>query len=177
MIEVLSGRLEAELGRLVAPREQIVVKLRGAFSEGLVCTNTRVVVLKSGFMTGQLFGTTTFQLPYSQIAGVQVTFHLLTGYFEISAGGMQSTPKSFWNRDKGFDPAKAPNCVSLAGTGQSNRFRGACAFILEQRGTEASRSSPGDHLSNLERLLRLRASGALSESEFVAMKKRFMGSF
>jgi hypothetical protein len=176
MIEALSGRLEAELGRLVAPREQIVVKLRGAFSEGLVCTSSRVMVLKSGFMTGQLFGTATFQLPYAQIAGVQVTFHLFTGYFEISAGGMQNTPKSFWNRDKGFNPATSSNCVSIAGRGQANRFRTACAVILEQRGRGVQSSRPDDNLATLERLSRLRSSGVLSESEFAAMKKRLMGS-
>jgi hypothetical protein len=176
MIEVLPSRLEAELGRLIAPREQIVVKLRGAFSEGLVCTGTRVMVLKSGFMTGQVFGTNTFQIPYSQVAGVQVTFHLLTGYFEISAGGMQNTPKSFWNRDKGFDPARAPNCVSLAGASQANRFRGACAVILEQRGMSNSNSSQGDQVASLERLSRLRASGALTEAEFAAMKKSLINS-
>jgi hypothetical protein len=81
-------------------------------------------------MTGQLFGANTFQLPYAHVAGVQVRFNLLTGYFELSAAGMQSSDKEFWNRDKKFSPAKAPNCVSINGRGNAAKFQAACAFIL-----------------------------------------------
>ena len=130
MIELLPSKLENELSLLLAPREEVFVKLRGTYSEGLVCTSTRVIILKSGFMTGQLFGTNTFQLPYAHVAGVQVRFNLLTGYFELSAAGMQSSDKSFWNRDKRFSPAKASNCVSINGRGNAAKFQTACAFIL-----------------------------------------------
>jgi hypothetical protein len=81
-------------------------------------------------MTGQFFGTNTFQLSYAHVAGVQVRFNLLTGYFELSAAGMQSSDKEFWNRDKKFSPAKAPNCVSINGRGNAAKFQAACAFIL-----------------------------------------------
>jgi hypothetical protein len=81
-------------------------------------------------MTGQLFGTNTFQLPYSQITGVRVRFNFFTGYFELSAGGMQNTDKNFWDNDKQFSPAKAPNCVSINGRGNASKFQGACGLIL-----------------------------------------------
>ena len=130
MIELLPSKLENELRLLLSPRERVFVKLRGTFSEGLVCTSTRVIILKSGYMTGQLFGTNTFQLPYAYVAGVQVRFNLLTGYFELSAAGMQSSDKNFWNRDKRFNPAKAPNCVSINGRGNASKFQQACGLIL-----------------------------------------------
>jgi hypothetical protein len=130
MIELLPNKLEKELRQLLSPREKVFVKLRGTFSEGLVCTSTRVKILKCGFMTGQLFGTNTFQLPYSQVAGVRVRFNLFTGYFEISAGGMQNTDKNFWNNDKQFSPAKAPNCVSINGRRSASKFQQPCGFIL-----------------------------------------------
>ena len=130
MIELLPSKLEDELRLLLPPREKVFVKLRGTFSEGLVCTSTRVIILKSGFMTGQLFGTNTFQLPYSQVTGVRVRFNLFTGYFEISAGGMQNTDKNFWDNDKQFSPAKAPNCVSINGRGNASKFQRACGLIL-----------------------------------------------
>jgi hypothetical protein len=177
MIELLPSRLENELGRLISPREKVFVKLRGTFSEGLVCTSTRVIILKSGFMTGQLFGINTFQLPYAHVAGVQVRFNLLTGYFELSAAGMQSSDKDFWNRDKKFSPAKAPNCVSIAGLNRANSFRRACTFILQHRaqGGDAI-AAPGDQLAEFERLSNLRASGAISDAEFAALKKRLIDS-
>lgn len=52
-------------------------------------TDTRVIILKGGWMTGQLFGTDTFQCPYANIAGAEVKFHLLTG----SQGGRSRQPR------------------------------------------------------------------------------------
>src|ERR1035437_10108310 len=96
MIEQIADKLERALGAALTPTEQVFVKLRGAFKEALVCTSMRVMILKGGLMTGQIFGTDMFQCPYANVAGAQVNFHLLTGYFELSTGGMQGTPKSFW---------------------------------------------------------------------------------
>src|ERR1039458_9217163 len=130
MIELLPSKLENELRLLLSPREKVFAKLRGTFSEGLVCTSTRVIILKSGFMTDQLFGTNTFQLPYSQITGVRVRFNLFTGYFELSAGGMQNTDKNFWDNDKQFSPAKAPNCISINGRRNAPKFHRPFGWIL-----------------------------------------------
>jgi hypothetical protein len=81
-----------------------------------------VIILKAGWMTGQLFGTDMFQCPYSNVAGAQVNVHFFTGYFDLSAGGMQNSPKSFWNADKKVNAAKALNCVSTAGRDRADKF-------------------------------------------------------
>src|ERR1017187_6785175 len=130
MIEPIPERLDRTLRQTLAPGERVFVQLKGAFTEALVCTDFRVLILKGGWMTGQLFGTDTFQCPYSNIAGAEVKFHLLTGYFELSAGGMQNTPKSFWRSEGKPCAAHALNCVSLSGAEQARRFRQACAFIM-----------------------------------------------
>ena len=161
MIEPIPERLERALSRTLAPSEQVFIKLRGAFKEALVCTSMRIIILKAGWMTGQLFGTGMFQCPYANLEGAQVNYRLLTGYFEISTGGMQSTPKSFWNNnqgvraaksyegaislmvarfwnnDQGVSAAKAPNCVTISGPRRAEMFRDACTFIMER----ASRAS------------------------------------
>src|ERR1017187_6324429 len=136
MIEPIPERLERALSQTLAPSEQVFIKLRGAFKEALVCTSMRIIILKAGWMTGQLFGTGMFQCPYANVAGAQVNYRLLTGYFEISTGGMQSTPKSFWNNDQGVSAAKAPNCVTISGQRRAEMFRDACTFIM----TRASRA-------------------------------------
>ena len=130
MIETIPDRLERTLRQTLAPGERVFIKLRGAYTEALICTDTRVLILKGGWMAGQLFGTDTFQCPYANIAGAEVKFHLLTGYFELSAGGMQNTPKSFWRTDNKVRAANAPNCVSIGGPDQARKFRQACAFIM-----------------------------------------------
>ncbi len=115
MIEPIPERLERALRQTLAPGERVFVQLKGAFKEALVCTDFRVLILKGGWMTGQLLGTDTFQCPYPNIAGAEVRFHLFTGYFELSAGGMQNTPRSFWQTGKKPAAAHAPNCVSISG--------------------------------------------------------------
>ncbi len=178
MIEPIPDRLERALQQALAPGEQVFVKLRGAFKEALVCTSTRVMILKGGLMTGQIFGTDMFQCPYANVAGAQVNFHLLTGYFELSAGGMQNTPKSFWNSDKGVSAAKAPNCVAVSGGVQAQKFRDACAFIMAR---VSNRHQPGASAANndaaiaaLEKLSKLRDAGVISDAEFRAKKSEIL---
>jgi hypothetical protein len=141
VIERIPDRLERTLRDTLGRGERVFVKLRGAFKEALICTDSRVIILKGGWMTGQMFGTDTFQCPYANIAGVEVKFHLLTGYYEVNAGGMQSSAKSFWNTDRRVNAAKALNCVSLSGRQQANRFRQACAFIMARAGEGRYRTS------------------------------------
>jgi hypothetical protein len=172
MIEPIPSGLEAALRQALSSGEQVFVKLRGTYKEALVCTSTRVVILKAGWMTGQLFGTDMFQCPFSNVAGAQVNFHLLTGYFELSAGGMQNSPKSFWNSDKNVNAAKAPNCVSIAGRERADRFRQACAFIMQRTsgGAGAGVRVGENVLDTLARLAKLRDAGVISAAEFQAKK-------
>jgi hypothetical protein len=130
MIEQIPDRLERTLRQTLVPGERVLIKLRGAFKEALVCTDVRVLILKGGWMTGQIFGTDTFQMPYSMVAGAEVNFHLLTGYFELSTGGMQGMPKSFWHGGKKPTAAKSPNCVSISGSVMAQKFRQASALIM-----------------------------------------------
>ena len=130
MIEQIPDSLEKTLRQTLAPGEQVFVKLHGAFKEALVCTSMRVMILKGGWMTGQIFGTDMFQCPYANVAGAQVNFHLLTGYFELSTGGMQNSPKSFWQGGSKPTAAKSPNCVSISGSDMAQKFRQASALIM-----------------------------------------------
>jgi hypothetical protein len=100
------------LAGLLDPQEIVQVKLKGVFKEALVCTDRRVLILKSGFMTGHVFGTNVFQSPYRNITSAQVNTHLFTGYFEISAGGVQNVATSYWASGKN-SPQKRDNCISL----------------------------------------------------------------
>lgn len=177
MIEPITERLDKTLRQSLAPGERVLVQLKGAFTEVLVCTDFRVLILKGGWMTGQLFGTNTFQCPYANIAGVEVKFHLMTGYFELSAGGMQNTPKGFWTMENKPRAANALNCVSICGQDQARKFRQACAFIMERlAGRHQPDSSGSETVASLERLARLRASGVLSEAEFRRMKAQLLAN-
>lgn len=180
MVERLPDRLEAELQRVLSVGETVLLKMKGAFKEGLVCTDRRVIILKAGVMAGQTFGCNVYQEPYSNIAGVQVTFHLMSGYFELNAGGMQNTRKSYWSTDRKSDPTKAPNCVSLNKKLQADKFRDACTFILtridELRRTASVQSGPTAMSipEQIGQLAGLRDQGILSPEEFEAKKKELL---
>jgi hypothetical protein len=176
MIEPISEKLDRALNLALAPNEQVAVKLRGVYKEALVCTDSRVIILKAGWMTGQLFGSDMFQCPYRNVAGTQVNFHFITGYFELSAGGMQNTKKSFWNTDKAVSAAKAPNCVSISGRDRADKFRKACAFIMHMAsgGASAGIQPSGDSINTLERLAKLRDAGVISAAEFESKKAQIL---
>lgn len=181
LIQAIPGGLERTLGESLTDGETVTIKLKGAFKEALICTDRRVLIAKSGFMTGQMFGGDLFQLPYAAIASAEVKFRLISGYFEVSAGGMQNTAKSYWSTDRNSDPAKSPNCVSLNSRAMANTFRQACTFIMEK--VSASRTMPAtpaqsvetDIAGAIERLWKLHADGALTRDEFEAGKLKLLG--
>lgn len=178
LIEALPGRLEKALSGLTKGSEEVHVKLKGAFKEGLVVTSQRVIVVKGGWMAGQLFGTNVFQIPLSSVAGVEVKYSLLSGYFEVSAGGMQNTDKSYWSQKKGRDPKSAPNCVSITGGKRAEVFREACSAIISLR--DRPNAPLTDHLSTsssldaIGQLGRLRDSGYISDDEFSEKKRELL---
>jgi hypothetical protein len=129
----LPGRLEKVLSEVLERDETVQVKLKGAFKEALVCTSKRVLILKAGFMTGQIFGSNIFQVPYRNITSAQVKEHLISGYFELSTGGEQNRPTSYWKT--GHDSAQnRENCVSLNSRDAFRKFREASTFILSRCG-------------------------------------------
>lgn len=186
LIDHLPYRLEKAVSSQLLADEQADVKLKGAFQEALICTNRRVLIVKRGFMTGHLFGSETFQASYANIAGVQVNFHLMTGYFEVSQGGMQNRATSYWTGGA----EKLPNCVSLNNRRMKEAFQQACAFIMnrieeERRPViESGRVVPGSHsragtdaadiLSAIERLAKLKSTAVISEEEFTAKKNELL---
>ncbi|MGO9323519.1 MAG: SHOCT domain-containing protein [Terracidiphilus sp.] len=175
MIEPIPERLERMLATSLHRNERVFVKLRGVYKEALVCTDSRVIILKAGWMTGQLFGTDMFQCPYQNVAGAQVKFELLTGYFELSAGGMQNTTKHFWSTRGATSPAKAANCVTIAGSDRATLFRQVCAFIMQRSSIGGNGLQPNDDsLGTLERLAKLRDTGVISTTEFEQKKTQIL---
>lgn len=178
LVEDLPRGLEKALAETLAPDERVEVKLKGAFKEGLVCTDGRVMVLKAGFMTGQTFGVNVFQLAYPAVTSADVKFNLLSGYFELSAGGVQSTQKTYWDVSN-HSPTKSPNCISLTDRKTAQRFREACTFITTKVAASRQPVTPpasGNVIDALERLAALHASGALTADEFGAAKAKLLST-
>lgn len=172
----LSKALEAANG-LIGNDERIVIALKGAFKEYLICTDKSVHIIKKGFMTGHTFGNGDFKMPYNNITNAEVDMHLLTGYFELSSGGLQNKRMSYWSTDKNSDPAKQPNVISLNSKDMANLFRQAGNYIMEQArnvqsGGGTNQLSGADEILKYKKLL---DAGVISQSEFEAKKKQLLG--
>ena len=184
LIDELPAGLDAAVNELLSPGEIIHVKLKGAYKEALVCTDRRVLIVKKGFMTGQTLGANSFQQSYQSIAGAQVKFGALSGYFEVSSGGMQNTSKSYWSNKKGDDPKQAPNCVSLSSKKDTERFREAVAFIMEHihslsapapvAAAPSAQDSSDAIMASIKKLSELHEAGILTDDEFGAKKAELL---
>jgi hypothetical protein len=176
-IEKLPKKIEDKLRG-----ENILLGIKGAFREWLICTNTKVYIYKKGFMTGHLFGYNSFQLPYRNISSVQVNKHLMTGYFEVSSGGVQNTNKSYWLISKNISAQRAPNCISLINiSGLFEKFTKACDFInqkvYEQSNPQEASNQRGnapDIPDQIKKLAVLRDQGILTENEFAQKKTELL---
>lgn len=161
------------------PDEVLYVALRGAFKEYLFCTDRMVYIFKRGYMTGHTFGGGGFKMPYSNITNAEVDYHLTTGYFELSSGGLQNKPLNYWD-SKGNSPQKAPNAISITGTELKDLFEKATHFIMEKVAQEKTQTTvePQGNTSlaaQIRELKELLDEGILTQEEFDAKKKQLLG--
>jgi hypothetical protein len=176
LYEKIPNSLKKAVEQNLVPGERVLVQLKGAFNEVLVCTDRRMMIIKSGFMTGHAFGSDVFQLPYERIASAEVKFNLLSGYFQVSASGMQNTAKNCWSSEKGTNPQKAPNCISLFSKQQAATFRSACSFLMGNINSTrpvAVGTEPEISVA-LEKLWKLKTDGAINQAEYEAAKAHIL---
>lgn len=159
----------------VSSDESVLICLKGTNKEWLICTDKKLYILKRGFMTGHLIGDSNFQMPYKNITGVQTDYHFLTGYFEVSSGGMQDTQKNYWEKGKN-SPQQSPNCVTITGKPMLEKFRNACHFI-NQKITEITNSNntQTNITDEIKKYKSLLDDGIITQEEFLSKKKQLLG--
>lgn len=168
---------------IVPEDEAILVELKGAFKEYLICTEKMVYIVKKGFATGHTAGSGAFSLPYSSINNAEVNMHFLSGYFELSGAGLENKQMSFWSKDKNSDPAKQPNVIALNSKAMGNDFREAAQFIMQYKVELATQAavpvapvvqaqSAADEILKFKALL---DQGIITQEEFDAKKKQLLG--
>lgn len=173
--------LKVEASSVIPPNEVIYVALKGAFKEYLFCTDRMVYIHKKGFMTGHTFGAGAFKMPYTNITNAEVDYHLATGYFELSSGGLQNKHLNYWD-NRGNSPQKAPNAISITGPELKSLFDEAAHFIMRKTAEVKSRkttiqqppseSSFADQIRDLKCLL---DDGLITPEEYDMKKRQIMG--
>jgi len=171
-------------------RESLLANLRGdevvrvvvAGSSGQVVagTDSRVFILKPGFVAGASFGVETVSWSYRQITGIQLHQGMKTGALIIQAPGQPGVSTSYW-KESDSDPFKAPNAIPIAGDWTAiRRAVTILQDLIDQAQTPASEqcasppTSGTSIASEIKQLAELRAAGALTEKEFTAAKARLI---
>lgn len=176
--------LFAPASQIIQPDEILTIVLKGMFKELLVVTDKSLYINKSGYMTGHLVGQGTFALPLTAITNVSVDFHMMSGYFAVSAGGIQNTQKDFWSSDSRLDPAKSPNTVSV-GANTKDDFAKAVQLIntrlipnARNPQFSAPKVTPQSSPTRYDELIKLKElldAGVITQADFDAKKKQILG--
>lgn len=177
---ILCSQLTPELSEIIdsieEKGEKVLIAIKGVFREYLICTNKSVYIAKKGFMTGHFLGTGNFHIPYNKITNVEIDMHLLSGYFEISTGGLENKRLNYWSKDPNEDPAKQPNCIALSKDVLKD-FEEARDFILNyevETKTDTKAKSEKSIPEQIREYKELLDDGLISNEEYEEKKKELL---
>ena len=157
--------------------ETVRVVIGGSSGQVMAGTDSRVFVLKPGFVAGASFGVETTSWSYRQVTGIQVHQGMKTGAVIIQAPGQSGVSASYW-KESDSDPFKAPNAIPVGGDWTAIR-RGVAVLqdlIDHAQGavhpplTSPAPNSTPSMAAEIKELAELHAAGALTEEEFAARR-------
>jgi hypothetical protein len=70
MMGPLGKKENTRLAENLLPGETVLGQVLGNFGQAIIATSTKVLVLKSGLMSGQIFGGKATAFDYSNLVGV-----------------------------------------------------------------------------------------------------------
>jgi hypothetical protein len=168
----------ALIQRNVVAGETILGQVIANFGQTVVATNHKVLVVKSGMMSGQTFGGKATSFDYRNIGGVEVRTGFSQGEMEIINPAMPSRQGNR-NKDK-VKIAEAPNGVVFA-KGNARWFEAFAAKVRERVGASLqpvqASSAPVSAPTipeQIKQLGELHASGVLTETEFSSKKAELL---
>ncbi|MFL5954519.1 MAG: SHOCT domain-containing protein [Gaiellaceae bacterium] len=173
-VDILGRRLRREFDLNTRAGERARFCVRGMRGHALVCLDDRILILKSGFYAGSLFGAISATIYYEDVTGIQVGQRLLSGWIEIQSPSFQGRErKRIGSNGTSFDVFSRPNCVPT-------RRRHAAAHhvaLAELRRLVADAKLEHQHpgvVDQLERLAMLRRRGDVDDREFALAKARIL---
>jgi hypothetical protein len=173
-VDILGRRLRREFDRNTRAGERARFCVRGVRGHALACLDDRILILKSGFYAGSMFGAMSATIYYEDVTGLQVGRHLLSGWIEIQSPSFQGKErKRMGSNGSTFDVFSRPNCVP------TRRGQAAAHYVAlaELRRLVADAKLEHQHpgvVDQLERLSMLRRRGDVDDREFGLAKARIL---
>lgn len=176
LMEPLGKKEAANLTQQLVANETVLGQVIGTFGQAVIATNLKIVIVKSGFMSGQAFGGKATTFDYRNIVGIEVRSGFIQGEFEILAGGLGNNQRSSVSAK--VNMAEQPNGVVFTKT-DAPAFN-ALAGKIRERTTEAhapvlpaaSEASVADEIA---KFAALHAQGILTDAEWAAKKMELLG--
>jgi hypothetical protein len=173
----LRQRVRQALAENLREGEVVRVVIHGANGQAIIGTDSRLFVIKPGFMAGASFGVETTSWSYRNLVGVQVHKGMMTGSVVVQAPGQSGASTSYWGGGKS-DPYKAPNAIPIAGGWQEVRSAVAeLQNLVDESHQPGPAPAPRVEISiaeELKKLAELNQSGALTDDEFAAAKQHLI---
>lgn len=175
LISELPGKLgKAFRDNVDTSTEQVVVSLCPSLGQGIVVTEKRVLIIKAGNVTGKgFFAGSAKSFYFPNISSIDLRVGLTGGHLQISAAGTTE------HRDaKHMDMVQAENSITFWGQ-YKDVMKQVASIIRERMAGAKSQSgpiaSPSSLAAELAQLAKLLESGALTQGQFEAAKKRLLG--
>jgi len=158
--------------------EDIQFCLVGAWNQSLIALHDRVLIIKPGLLAGATFGARVTAFYYKDITGIEMNTGLTTAVLEILTPSYQGTAdRDFWSLGRDRDPFRVSNCIPLhkphldAYRPYLERLRAR----IQQAKQATSSGTTEDIGTQIQKLVELRDSGALTEDEFQQAKRKLIG--
>jgi len=170
----------ALLQQLLLPGEKVLSKMIGAFDQTVVVTDHHVCILKTGLMSGQIFGGKSTAFDFKNIVGVEIRTGFAQGEFEILAGGLANNQGNTLNSKVKI--AESPNGIVFTKT-EVNHFNAMAAKIRERVGSQGmapapipapTQASAHPSIEAIKQLSELHAAGILTDEEFKTKKTELL---
>ena len=182
----LGKKESAVLAQNLSEGEPILGLVIGNFGQAIVATPQKVLVIKTGVMSGQSFGHKASSFDYRNIVGVEVRVGFAQGEFEILSGGLVNNQgNSVRSKVK---MAEQPNGLVFGKTevdlfnAMATKIREFANAAHQQNGTQAAQPPQSDQpaahpsISAIKQLSELHAAGILTDEEFNTKKAELLGS-
>lgn len=177
MMTPLGKKESALLSQHLATGEKVLGQVIGSFGQAVIATDHKLLIIKTGMMSGQAFGGKATGFDYRTVVGIEVRTGFAQGEFEVLAGGLGNNQRS--NLGAKVNMAEQPNGV-VFGKVDASAFNAIAGKIRELSANAHAPAQPaaGETHSVADELAKfaaLRDQGVITEEEFQARKAALLG--
>src|SRR5829696_149297 len=155
----------------------------GGWNQAIVALTDRLLMAKPGSIAGTAFEPRVISFYYRDITSIEVNTGLINGVIEINTPSFHGNgQKGLWNfKNEDKDPYKVTNCLPISKKCLKeykpyiDMLRAMERAAKQERVASSPPRSKSSLYSELENPASLRASGLLTDEEFLRAKQRLLG--